>query len=65
MLLCFNRCQASDDCAGFILDYQRASCFRVTQADMNINEYIPAKNSNFFLKICIQGTLHLINSFIN
>lgn len=51
---CYNRCQASDDCAGFILDYQRASCFRVTQADMNINEYIPAKNSNFFLKICIQ-----------
>ncbi|XKL62628.1 hypothetical protein PGB90_002461 [Kerria lacca] len=51
---CYNRCQDSDDCAGFIVDYERASCFRIPLSDMVANEYTPAKNSNFFFKVCLQ-----------
>lgn len=44
----------SDDCAGFIVDYERASCFRVLQTDTNFDEYVATKSTNFFVKTCLQ-----------
>lgn len=52
---CYNRCRSSTDCAGFIVDYERASCFRIPDSKTtSLDDMVPAKNSNFFLKVCLQ-----------
>ncbi|XP_065225772.1 uncharacterized protein LOC135849316 [Planococcus citri] len=51
---CYNRCQSSDDCIGFIVDYMRASCFRVPQSESTFTDLLPARSSSYFIKICLQ-----------
>jgi len=54
---CNNRCRASDECPGFVINYERESCFRVdTNTDDLREDLIPATSRlNYFEKVCLKG----------
>ena len=57
LLLFFCRCRASSDCPGFLINYERESCFRVDfNTDDRRDDLIPATSRvNYFEKVCLEG----------
>ena len=55
------RCRASDECPGFVINYERESCFRVdTNTDDLREDLIPATSRlNYFEKVCLKGNFFL------
>ena len=53
----FCRCRASSDCPGFLINYERESCFRVDfNTDDRRDDLIPATSRvNYFEKVCLEG----------
>ena len=51
------RCRASDECPGFVINYERESCFRVDfNTDDRRDDLIPATSRvNYFEKVCLKG----------
>jgi len=54
---CNNRCRASSDCPGFLINYERESCFRVDfNTDDRRDDLIPATSRvNYFEKVCLNA----------
>ena len=53
------RCRASSECPGFIVNYERESCFRIetnNDQDSDRDDLIPATSRiNYFEKVCLNG----------
>ena len=66
MLIYFFRCRASDECPGFVINYERESCFRVdTNTDDLREDLIPATSRlNYFEKVCLKGNYNLVSTKI-
>jgi len=54
---CNNRCRASEECPGYVINYERESCSRVDfNTDDRRDDLIPATSRvNYFEKICLKG----------
>ena len=51
------RCRASSDCPGYLVNYERESCFRVDfNTDDRRDDLIPSTSRvNYFEKVCLEG----------
>ena len=51
------RCRASSDCPGYLVNYERESCFRVDfNTDDRRDDLIPATSRvNYYEKVCLEG----------
>ncbi|BET00102.1 Zona pellucida-like domain [Nesidiocoris tenuis] len=50
---CYNRCRESTDCAGYILDYATASCFKVETAPGFEIRLLDSPGVAYFAKTCL------------
>merc|ERR1719433_352854 len=59
---CNNRCRASSDCPGFLINYENESCFRVDFNSLDLDrqrDVIPSTPTriNYFEKVCFDGVI--------
>lgn len=54
---CNNRCRASSDCPGFLINYERESCFRVDfNTDDRRDDLLASRSRvNYFEKVCLRA----------
>ncbi|XP_039281008.1 uncharacterized protein LOC111048518 isoform X2 [Nilaparvata lugens] len=58
---CYHRCSQSSDCSGFIVDYKQGSCFRVSISRLNVEQFVPYPDANFFEKVCLKVPANCTN----
>ncbi|RZF38710.1 hypothetical protein LSTR_LSTR013700 [Laodelphax striatellus] len=58
---CYHRCSQSSDCSGFIVDYKQGSCFRVSISRLNVEQFVPYPDANFFEKVCLRVPANCTN----